>query len=666
MGDLALSDPIIRSPLSAVNSNGAPVNAVSSEDPPAKSLKSFIETETEEQEEEETMQHQLDSIYSSDSATESDDLSSVDSKSEKTHQKNNAVHLTAHLPPPEAPPGMLTKINSTLHEEYHQIERSISAHVVQSVDVASIGRFFRDQKDLVSSAISRRISSLKENSDGDGESVTEIHLPGVKVVVKPNGESPPYSYIKGRVSFFSKSGCRDCGAVRSFFREVQLPYVEINLDVFPERMGELVERAGTTQVPQIFLNENHLGGLVVLNSLRNSGEFEKVVKNMCGKKCSDNAPKVPVYGFDHEETEGDKELDSLVGIVRILRHRLPIQDRFVRMKLVRNCFTGAELVDALDQHLDAGRQKAEEIGKELLTKHFIYHVFRESEFEDGQNNLYRFLEHDPSILKYFNFRASTNDSKAKSPAVIGQRLTKLMLAMLESYASQDKQHVDYTRIASSEEFRRYVNLVTELQRVDLSTLSEAETLSFFLNLHNAMVIHAVISVGQPGLIDRRSFFNDFQYLVGGYPYSLSTIKNGILRANRRQPYSFVKPFSSNDKRLELAVRKVNPLIHFGLCNGTKSSPPVRFFSPEGAEMELRQAAREFFRGPGLQVDLEKRAVRLTRIFKWYSADFGQDKEILKWVLGYLDSTKAGLLTHLLNDGGPVSISYQGFDWSLNS
>ena len=91
----------------------------------------------------------------------------------------------------------------------------------------------------------------------------------------------------------------------------------------------------------------------------------------------------------------------------------------------------------------------------------------------------------------------------------------------------------------------------DLQRVDMETLSETERLCFFLNLYNAMVIHAIITIGQPGLIDRRAFFADFQYIVGGYPYSLSTIKNGILRSNRRQPYSFIKPFSSTDNRLKV-------------------------------------------------------------------------------------------------------------------
>ena len=94
-------------------------------------------------------------------------------------------------------------------------------------------------------------------------------------------------------------------------------------------------------------------------------------------------------------------------------------------------------------------------------------------------------------------------------------------------------------------------MTQDLQRVNLLELSENEKLPYFLNLYNAMVIHAIIRVGcQEGVINRRSF-PDFQYLIGGYPYSLSTIKNGILRNNRRSPYSLIKPFGKGDRRLEV-------------------------------------------------------------------------------------------------------------------
>ncbi|OWM77224.1 hypothetical protein CDL15_Pgr028861 [Punica granatum] len=567
------------------------------------------------------------------------------------------------LPKPEAPRGFFT---APQPDDDAAMNRSQSLTDSLAVDMPAIGKYIRDRSNSFSAAIVRRLSSLKDGSGDEYEpdskpDVTEINLSGLKVIVKLKTE--PEKELKGRISFFSKSGCRDCRAVRSFFRERGLRFVEINVDVYPLREKELVARTGSSAVPAIFFNEKLLGGLVALNSLRNCGLLERRMEEMLGGKCPPEAPAVPVYGFDDPEEEAK---DGAVAVVRVLRQRLPIQDRLMKMKIVKNCFAGAEMVEVLIHHFDCGRKKAIEIGRQLAKKHFIHHVFGENDFEDG-NHFYRFLEHEPFIPRCFNFRGSTNDNEPKSAALIGLKITKIMTAILESYASDNRQHLDYAAISKSEEFRRYVNLSQELHRVDLTTLSQEERLAFFLNLYNSMVIHAVIRVGLPGgIIDRRSFYSDFQYVVGGHPYSLTTIINGILRNNRRPPYSLVKPFSNGDPRLELTLPKVNPLIHFGLCNGTRSSPPVRFFSPQGVVAELRSAAREFFQSDGMDVQLDRRTVKLTRIIKWYSSDFGQEKEILRWVLNYLDATKAGLLTHLLSDGGPVSIVYQDYDWSVNS
>ncbi|XXG72038.1 hypothetical protein AAC387_Pa07g1221 [Persea americana] len=565
--------------------------------------------------------------------------------------QDQLLHPHSLLPQPEAPPG-LTKSASN-GEDCNRTDRSISAG-----DRPSIGRFLRDSI--------KRISSLKESDGRDRKSdpplVTEFHLSGLKVMVKSHG-LVDFNF-KGRISFFSRSGCRESRAVRSFFRERGLRFVEINVDVYAEREKELIRRSGSAFVPKIFFNEKMIGGLEELNLMVNGGDFEMRVREMMGRRCPESGPAVPVYGFDDPDEE--ERTDEMVAIVRVLRQRLPIQDRIVKMKMVKNCFMGREMVEVMIEHLDCGRKKAVEIGKVIARKHFIHHVFQENDFEDG-NHLYRFLEHEPIIPRCFNFRGSANDSEAKPAAVMGRKLAKIMLAILEAYATEDCRHVDYARISKSEEFRRYVNLVQDLQRVDVLALSEDEKLAFFLNLYNAMIIHAVIRIGCPeGVIDRRTFYGDFNYIVGGYPYSLAVIKNGILRSNRRQPYSLIKPFNVGDKRLELALPKVNPLIHFGLCNGTRSSPTVRFFSAEGIDAELRVAAREFFVGGAMEVDLDKRTVYFSRIIKWYCVDFVPEKDIVKWILNYLDATKAGLLMHLLSDGGPINFVYQKYDWSLNS
>lgn len=124
-------------------------------------------------------------------------------------------------------------------------------------------------------------------------------------------------------------------------------FVEINIDVFPLRERELIERTGSSSVPQIFFNEKLFGGLVVLNSLRNSGMLEDKLKELLAKKCPANVPAPPVYGFDDPEED---RVDDLVKIVGILRQRLPIQDRLMKMKLVKNCFSGAEMVEVIMKH----------------------------------------------------------------------------------------------------------------------------------------------------------------------------------------------------------------------------------------------------------------------------------------------------------------------------
>ena len=88
----------------------------------------------------------------------------------------------------------------------------------------------------------------------------------------------------------------------------------------------------------------------------------------------------------------------------------------------------------------------------MMYNNFV--VNRENEFEDG-NHFYRFLEHGPFISRCFNFRGSVNDNEPKPAAIVAQKLTKIMSAILESHASQDLQHLDYLTISNTEEFRRY-------------------------------------------------------------------------------------------------------------------------------------------------------------------------------------------------------------------
>jgi len=91
----------------------------------------------------------------------------------------------------------------------------------------------------------------------------------------------------------------------------------------------------------------------------------------------------------------------------------------------------------------------------------------------------------------------------------------------------------------------------------MDDLSREEKLAFFINLYNMMAIHALVTCGVPaGPLDRRKFFGDFKYVIGGRAYSLSAIQNGILRGNQRPPYNIAKPFGQKDQRSK--VNKSDP------------------------------------------------------------------------------------------------------------
>jgi len=52
-------------------------------------------------------------------------------------------------------------------------------------------------------------------------------------------------------------------------------------------------------------------------------------------------------------------------------------------------------------------------------------------------------------------------------------------------------------MAQSQEFLAYIKHTAELQRVKLEGMTREETLAFFINIYNALVIHANVVRGPP-------------------------------------------------------------------------------------------------------------------------------------------------------------------------
>ncbi|KAL4559058.1 hypothetical protein LXL04_031191 [Taraxacum kok-saghyz] len=478
-------------------------------------------------------------------------------------------------------------------------------------------------------------------------------------------ESMESMAIKGRVVLYTKLWCQDCKEARLFLQNKRLRYSEINIDVYPGRQLELEKMSGSSDVPKVFFNQFLIGGLKEIKGLDESGKLQEKIDLLTSQGPSPKGPLPPFSGEDDVCSKGI--VDELAVIVKKMKESIVVKDRFYKFRRVTNSFMGSEAVDFLSEDQVLEREEAIEFARKLAKELFFRHVFEENTFEDG-NHLYRFLDQDPVISQCQNIPRGIIQSKRQPLVELSHRLRFLLYAILEAYISEDGRHVSYRTIHGSEEFARFLRIVEELQRVDLSKTPKEERLAFFINLYNLMAIHAILVWGHPeGALDRRKLFNEFKYVIGGCAYSLSDIYNGILRANQRPPYTLIKPFGINDKRFKVSLPYPEALVHFALVSGNQSAPPLRCYSPKNIDVELREAAHDFLQSGGAFVlNSDSKTVSLTKILKWYSVDFGKNQvEVLKHAANYLEIEKTRTLLELL-DSSQLKVVYQPYDWRLNS
>ncbi|XP_027903987.1 uncharacterized protein LOC114163833 [Vigna unguiculata] len=553
----------------------------------------------------------------------------------------------------------------------------------------ALKNFVKEKSAVAVSTMMRRLSGKRDevtvdNVDDEGKEVSDIGKVGENKMVSEKFDWNPLNYIKkssdagaenkteqidsivmkGRIILYTKLGCQESNEIRLFLRLKRLRYVEINIDVFPSRKKELERISGSTSVPKVFFNEILIGGSSELKTLDESGKLDEKVDFLITEAPLFEAPSPPLSGEDDVPSSGLP--DEMAIIVRKMKESIAVKDRLHKVRRFSNCFLGSEAIDFLseDQYLE--RPEAVEFARKLAEKHFFRHVTDENLFEDG-NHLYRFLDDDPIVVSQcHNISRGISTLKPKPLAEIASRLRFLSRAIFEAYAYEDGRRVDYTSIHGSEEFARYLRIVEELQRVEISDSSREEKLAFFINLYNMMAIHAILVLGHPdGAMERRKLFGEFKYVIGGSTYSLSAIQNGILRGNQRPPYNLKKPFGAKDKRSTVALPYPEPLIHFALVYGTRSGPALRCYTPGKIDEELLDAARNFLRNGGIVIDSSAKAVNASKILKWYSIDFGKNEvEVIKHVSNYLDPADSEVLLDLLA-ASELKVTYQPYDWGLN-
>ncbi|PON37736.1 Ternary complex factor MIP1, leucine-zipper [Parasponia andersonii] len=192
----------------------------------------------------------------------------------------------------------------------------------------------------------------------------------------------------------------------------------------------------------------------------------------------------------------------------------------------------------------------------------------------------------------------------------------------------------------------YRVLVEQLERVNVGQMEDNARVSFWINVYNALVMHAYLAYGIPNSSLRRlALFHKAAYNIGGHVISANAIEQSIfcLRTPRIGWWletilsAALRKKSCEDRRLSstLGLPNSQPLVCFALCTGAFSDPALRVYTASNFREELEEAKRDFLQSN--VVVKKSRKVFLPKTLERFARDasFGSD-DLLKWVTENVD------------------------------
>ena len=238
------------------------------------------------------------------------------------------------------------------------------------------------------------------------------------------------------------------------------------------------------------------------------------------------------------------------------------------------------------------------------------------------------------------------------------------VAAATKYYDPETNHFAYDQYAISEDYRNYVLMSRALQRYNIAELDNHEKkLAFWLNLYNGLVIHAVITYQiQDKVNDKKDFFSDSAYTIGGHTFSLDDIEHGILRANAKTFGGLKARFGSKDHRSRLAFDAVDPRIHCAFYSACRSTCPLQAYRAETVDEQLNDAVCNMVQ-QFMVVQQNDNKIIVPKFFHWYKKDFGSDDDIIHLISS---CTKDEVKKRFLDQNkGAIKIDHLNFNWTIN-
>ena len=81
------------------------------------------------------------------------------------------------------------------------------------------------------------------------------------------------------IVIYTGPSCNYCDAAKRLLARNNATFKEINIAIVDGAMDEMIKKAnGKRTIPQIFFDDNHVGGYQELRALEKSGELENLIK----------------------------------------------------------------------------------------------------------------------------------------------------------------------------------------------------------------------------------------------------------------------------------------------------------------------------------------------------------------------------------------------------
>jgi glutaredoxin 3 len=86
--------------------------------------------------------------------------------------------------------------------------------------------------------------------------------------------------MQNKIIVYTSNNCSYCVRAKKLLEQKGLSYEEINIQIQTDQREEMISKSnGKRTVPQIFINEAHIGGFQELNKISIEGNLEKYLSD---------------------------------------------------------------------------------------------------------------------------------------------------------------------------------------------------------------------------------------------------------------------------------------------------------------------------------------------------------------------------------------------------